>query len=261
MVAGQRPDAVGAQEFVLVEHARQNAAQPFRIDQRRDAAIGIPEMAGPGRMDALAQFGHAPQRSCRMLHQLGHPLALPRLDDGGGAERQQPDHGAHLEPRGAAIGQAQDIVVEPVLLVPHAVRPDRDSSRGRSSRNCSANLRRHVFVGRVVRRQLDADLEHVLAEQRHPRRAVGLLEMAAGRQRRAAVEDADVVQAQEAALEDVLAEAVLAVHPPAEVQRQLAEDRLRNSRSPSPRSACSVRYRKIVAQACTGGLTSLKFHS
>ena len=40
-----------------------------------------------------------------------------------------------------------------------------------------------------------------------------------------------------------------------------ANDRLRNSMSPSPLSACSVRYRKIVAQACTGGLTSLKFHS
>src|SRR6202012_516276 len=41
----------------------------------------------------------------------------------------------------------------------------------------------------------------------------------------------------------------------------LVKERLRNSTSPLPSSACSVRYRKMVAQACTGGLTSLKFHS
>src|SRR5271168_1318718 len=38
-------------------------------------------------------------------------------------------------------------------------------------------------------------------------------------------------------------------------------DRLRKSISPFPSDACSVRYKKMVAQACTGGLTSLKFHS
>ena len=89
--------------------------------------------------------------------------------------------------------------------------------------------------------QLDGDLQHVLAEEGHPGGAVGLLQVAAGGQRSAAVEDADVVEAEEAALEDVLAEAVLAVDPPGEVQQQLVEDRFRQSRSASPRSACSMR--------------------
>ena len=48
-----------------------------------------------------------------------------------------------------------------------------------------------------------AMLEHVLAEERHPGRAVRLLEVAAGRQRGAAVEHADVVEAEEPALEHV----------------------------------------------------------
>ncbi len=65
-----------------------------------------------------------------------------------------------------------------------------------------------------LERELDGDLEHVLAVERHPGRAVGLLEVATGRQRRAAVEDADVVEAEESALENVAAGAVLAVHPP-----------------------------------------------
>ena len=63
-------------------------------------------------------------------------------------------------------------------------------------------LRRQILIGRVVRRELEGDLEHVLAEQRHPGRAVGLLQMAAGRQRRAAVEDADIVEPEKAAFEE-----------------------------------------------------------
>ena len=61
---------------------------------------------------------------------------------------------------------------------------------------------------------------------RHPAGAVGLLDVAAGGQRRAAVEDADIVQAQEAALKDVLALGILAVDPPGEVQQQLVEHAL-----------------------------------
>ena len=63
-------------------------------------------------------------------------------------------------------------------------------------------------------------------EQRHPGGAVRLLEMSARRQRSAAVEDADVVEPEEAALEDVVAGAVLAVDPPGEVEQQLLEGAL-----------------------------------
>ena len=84
-------------------------------------------------------------------------------------------------------------------------------------------LGHHVFVRGVVRGQLHGQLQHVLAEEGHPGRAVRLFEVPAGRQRRAPVEHADVVEAEEAALEHVLAEAVLAVDPPGEVQHQLVE--------------------------------------
>src|SRR5208337_3711668 len=82
------------------------------------------------------------------------------------------------------------------------------------------------FIRAVVRSELEGDLEHVLTEKRDPRGAVGLLQMAAGRQRRAAVKDADIVQPKKAALEQALAETVLAVQPPAEVPRKLAEHAL-----------------------------------
>ena len=83
------------------------------------------------------------------------------------------------------------------------------------------------LVGRPGPRQLQRDGQHVQAEQPHPRRAVGLLEPpAVGQVGTAAVEHADVVQAQEAALERVAAVGVLAVDPPGEVQEQLVEDLL-----------------------------------
>ena len=61
VIFGKRPYPVRTEEFVLIEHARQNPAQSVLIHQRSDAALAIPEMAGPGCMNALAQFGHALQ--------------------------------------------------------------------------------------------------------------------------------------------------------------------------------------------------------
>ena len=72
-------------------------------------------------------------------------------------------------------------------------------------------------------REPQRHLEHVEAELRHPRGAVGLFEHFAGRQHRRAIEGPDVVEAEEAALEDVVAEGVLAVDPPGEVDQQLVE--------------------------------------
>ena len=80
-----------------------------------------------------------------------------------------------------------------------------------------------VLVGRVMFGQDHRDLEHALAIERHPRGAVRLLERSPGRQRRAAIEDADVVEAEEAAGEDVPAGGILAVDPPVEVQHQALE--------------------------------------
>ena len=68
--------------------------------------------------------------------------------------------------------------------------------------------------------------EHIEAVHAHPARAVRLFDVAPGRQRRRAIKDTDIVQTQEAALEDVIALGVFAVDPPVEVQQQLVEDAL-----------------------------------
>ena len=112
-------------------------------------------------------------------------------------------------------------------------------------------------------RQLERDAQHVQAVHRHPAGAVGLLDVAAGGQRRAAIEDADVVQAQESALENVVALCVLAVHPPGEIQQQLVKHALAETRDRAlplyaSRRSCK---RASAAQACTGGFTSPNAHS
>ena len=147
------------------------------------------------------------------------------LDYRRGAQGQEPHHGAHLEPRGAAVGEPQEVVVEAVLLVPHAVLARAGSWPRRYSRSARRTSRPCLRRWGRGRRARTASSSHVLAEEGHPGRAVRLLQVAAGGQRGAAVEDADVVEAEEAPFEDVLAEAVLAVHPPGEVQQQLVERR------------------------------------
>src|SRR3990167_8309290 len=81
----------------------------------------------------------------------------------------------------------------------------------------------HILIRRIEFRKLEGYLQHVLAEHRHPRCAVRLLEEATRREGRAAVEYSDVVESQEAALEDVLSVTVLPVYPPREVEHELVE--------------------------------------
>jgi hypothetical protein len=72
---------------------------------------------------ATIQFGHALQSLAQNRCNSRHHFALPGLDHGGGSQGEQAHHGANLEPPGATVGKAQDVVVETILLVPHAFRP------------------------------------------------------------------------------------------------------------------------------------------
>ena len=122
--------------------------------------------------------------------------------------------------RRATIGKPQDVVVETVLLVPHTFRPRLIHGVG-DPKEMIRKLHGHVFVERVVSRQLDGNFQHVLAEHGDPRGAVSLLKVATSGQRSTAVENADVVQPEEAAFKKVFAKTIFAVHPPTEIQHQL----------------------------------------
>jgi hypothetical protein len=98
--------------------------------------------------------------------------------------------------------------------------------RRRDVQEVLEELRRHVLVDAIDRRQLERDAQHVERVHRHPAGGVGLIEHSARGQRRVAVEHADVVEPEEAALKHVAPVGVLAVHPPGEVEQQLVEDAL-----------------------------------
>ena len=237
----ERADAVGRKEFVFVEHDLAAPAQLVRstIDSsRRSPCPGV-------RMQATL-----PVRSGRLLDEPLHPplearqlfqqLRLQRLD--GEQRNQARPSTAPSSGMARAVGQVQHVVEEAVLLVPQSrCRRRRDCSsrarcRGSAPRTCWPRLRRPDPRWPAP----CAIASRFSAVHRHPARAVGLLDVAAGRQRRAAIEHADVVQAEEAALEDVLAFGVLAIHPPGEVQQQLVEDALEKRASPSPRRFFSI---------------------
>ena len=185
--------------------------------------------------------------------------SVDRLDR---QQRHQPDQRAHLQLLDVAVRKVQHVVEELVLLVPQRNAHAADVvERLGDIQEVLEELGRHVLVGRIFARQLQGDRQHVQAIHAHPGGAVGLVEMAAGGQGRAAVEDADVVQAQEAALEDVAALGVFAVHPPGEVEQQFVEDAFQEAAVGDAGDLAVDLEHPPGAQACTGGLTSPKAHS
>src|SRR5215471_20520317 len=125
-----------------------------------------------------------------------------------------------------AVGQPEHVIEKSVLLVPHPGIGTRVRERSGNPEEMLDELETHLDVRGPVPGELRRDFDHVLAEERHPGRAVRLFEEAAGGKRRAAIEDADVVETEEPALERVVALSILPVHPPREVEQQLVEDPL-----------------------------------
>ena len=220
--ARDRADPVRAQEALLVQHPGQDAAQLGFVDQRQDpptADAGHERVGDIGQQVLITLEETAGLRGDRRvaLDQLG-------LDHGRGADRQQAHQGTHLDPGPGAVGQAQHVVEEAVLLVPHLVGVLSDRVHGGGDpEEALDELEHELLIARILLQQGQGHFEHVLAEHRHPGRAVRLFQPPAGGQRGAAVEHPDIVQAEEAALEYVVAAGILAVHPPGEVQQQPGE--------------------------------------
>ena len=68
---GERADAVGAQELVLVEHLREDPAKPLRVDQGQDPPLGHAQMSRARGVDGLHQFGHPPHALQKLSHARG----------------------------------------------------------------------------------------------------------------------------------------------------------------------------------------------
>ncbi len=140
-------------------------------------------------------------------------------------QRHQAHHRANAHRLHPLVFVDEDVVEEAVLLVPEALPVaaevlDRLGDRQETFHEGGRDV---TPVG-VDAGQLGRDPQHLQAEEGDPARRVRLLEPPAVRDLLRPVEDRDVVHADEAALEEVVARLVLAVDPPAEVERQLVHD-------------------------------------
>ena len=140
-------------------------------------------------------------------------------------ERDQAHERPDLQMLGRPALDPDHVVIEAVDRVPHADLAAEAVDRVRDGHEMLEELGGDRLVGRPGLRELERDRQHVETEQTHPGGSVGLLEPPALAQvGPAAIEHADVVQAEEAPLKRVAALGVLAVDPPGEVEQQLVKD-------------------------------------
>ena len=138
----------------------------------------------------------------------------------GGQRRDDPDHGPDLDRDGVAGRGDQPVVEQPVGVVPQALAVQGSADAREMLEELQHQVLRLAAAGPA---QGTGDGGHGQRVGAHPAGGVGLLQGVAGRQV-GAVDRADVVQAEEAALEQVVALGVLPVHPPGEVDQELVED-------------------------------------
>ncbi len=154
----------------------------------------------------------------------GQPVQRVSFDALHSKQGNQSHERADLERDVSAVRTVNRVVEETVLGVPKAYAVATQVVDGvRNVNEVLKEFRGDVLVGWLGAGQFQSHGQHVQAVHTHPSRAVRLFQVAAGGQRRAAVKDADVVQPQEAAFENVVAVQILAVHPPGEVQHEFVE--------------------------------------
>ena len=200
--------------------------QLVAVEDREEATLADARAIEPRHV--LCELRTVAQEPSHALRERWKALEDVGLEGVDGEERDEPDHRPHLHGSAGAVREMQDIVEEAVLVVPEADAISRLVVDGvRDEEEVLEELRRYILVAVVLLRELERDCEQVQAVHAHPARRVGLLEEASGGERRVrAIEDADVVETEEAAFEDVVPCGVLAIHPPREIEHQLVKHAL-----------------------------------
>jgi len=130
----------------------------------------------------------------------------------------------------------------PTWLVAAAIHAKFSSSAGRL-----------LLVRRILPRQFDRDLRQRLAVQRHPRRAVGLVDPPPVGSEALRSNTPMLSSPRNPPWKMFRSPASLRLSPPAEVLHQLLEGVLQERPVPWPVVRFSYSYRNSVAHACTGG--------
>src|SRR5271163_10696 len=134
-------------------------------------------MAELGRIvDERPQFRARVEERPKPPAKFWMPLNELPVEDRDRTHGKQADHRADLEPLRASVGQPQHVVEEPVLFIPHPLALATTEQGICDPEKMLEKLLAHVRIYRLVLREFDGDLEHVLAEERHPSRAIGLFQ-------------------------------------------------------------------------------------
>ena len=220
---------MGREKLPLVEHvtedllktdARGHRQEVDRVLTRGGLAVDLDESGG--------KLGPVLEKPLQADLVTGITGILLGCDVTGRKERNESHDRAHLD-RDALLRELEMVVVEAVLLVPEP-RPTEIIHRLDDAGVVGDELRPHVGVDGIMNGEFQRHPEHRQAVERHPGRTVGLLERPARGKRLGTVKDGNVVEAQESTLEEVVPIAVLAVHPPSEVDEKLLEDLLQELR-------------------------------
>src|SRR3569832_1144205 len=189
--------SVRREEFGRIEYAFEYASHLRGIDE----ALYI------GRLAAALHGITAETRELRAVVEEPAQVLLERwegrepvfLQSFHGEQRNQPHQRAHAELGVAAVALAQHVVKETVLFVPQLVIAVAHVLHGGADVDeVLEELGGEALVTLVLKRELERDAHHVQRIHRHPPGGVALLEHGAARQRLAAVEHGDVVEAENA---------------------------------------------------------------
>src|SRR5690606_12495414 len=195
-------DAVVRKELALVEDIAEDALQAVPRRDAQEVALAPLDVAD----------GDAACQVLLVLEEPVHALAeAGKVVDGLGVERAAGEEGyeANDAPDADRRGLVRDLIVELVVIeavhvVPQAGAAQRVHGVGDGG-EVLEELAGAVLVAPVVAGQLEGDAQHHHAVEGHPRGSVGLLQVPAVGRADAAVEDADVVEPEKAAAEDVAA--------------------------------------------------------
>ena len=116
VIARQRANPVGAQKLVLVEHVAEHPAELVRVDKGKDPATARPHLQR--NRDSRRRIRVLFQKPLRLLEKARQPFPQVGGQHRDRRHRQQPNQGTDLEPGAVAVGKAQHIVIDTILLVP-----------------------------------------------------------------------------------------------------------------------------------------------
>src|ERR1700761_7893242 len=177
--------------------------------------------------DQIGQLRTVLEKPLHSRRKLGQKLQHLGFQNQTGKHGNQTHDRMDLQGNVSVIRKNQLIVIELVGLVPQT-QPVVSGAIDRASdgKEVIEELHGDVLIRRIMQCQFESRAQQEQTVHRHPAGGVRLVDETAGRQRAAAIEHANVVETQKAALKDVAPLRVLSIDPPCEIHCQLIEDTL-----------------------------------